>query len=362
VAARCDLLVNSFSKARFHPVPIMEKSEIIAASAAAGGSPDRSDLSADYTAVTGGAGVFAIPGRIVVRVIGDDRVSFFHGMCSNDIKAAAPGAVVPALFLTEHAHVIADCFVWVAADSLMIDVDAALWRRAREHLEHLLVADDVEFEDRPDLAVVDVEGPRAADAIGAALGAGAAASGQWRFSVAGSIMAANLPRLGGPAFSMVGERTALDSAIERMLAAGAAFRRVGAAALDAIRIERGMALVGVDTGDRTIALEARMERAISFSKGCYLGQETIERATARGALKRRLFGLRFDAQRIPARGAVVMLAGKEVGRATSVADSPRMGGIALAILHHSAWTPGGAVTIADPAGEIAACVEELPFK
>jgi folate-binding protein YgfZ len=337
----------------------MGDSEQIAASAAGAGSPG---FGADYAAVTGAAGVLELPGRSVIRVVGEDRVSFLHGMCSNDIKGAAPGAVVPAMFLTEHAHVIADCFMWVAPDAILIDSDATLWQRAREHLERLLVADDVEFEADSALAVVDIEGPRAADAITAAMGDGPAAAAQWRFVRAGTLMVANLPRLGGPAFSIIGGRAELQSAIDRILASDAAFRRVGAAALDAIRIERGLALVGVDTGDKTIALEARMERAISFSKGCYVGQETIERATARGALKRRLMGLRFDAARMPARAAPVMLADKEVGRATSIANSPRMGGIALATVHHSAWAAGTRVTIADPAGAIEAWVEELPFK
>jgi folate-binding protein YgfZ len=337
----------------------MEDSEQIAASGGATGSPD---LSADYAAVTGAAGVFEIPGRTVVRVVGDDRASFLHGMCSNDIKGAQPGAAVPAMFLTEHAHVIADCFMWIAPDAILIDIDTALWRRAREHLERLLVADDVEFEDGGELAVVDVEGPRAADAIRAAAGDGAAALAEWRHLRAGALMVGNIARLGGPAFSMIGARGELQSAIARILASDGAFRRVGAAALDTIRIERGLARVGVDTGEKTIALEARMERAISFSKGCYVGQETIERATARGALKRRLFGLRFDAARMPVAASAVMLADKEVGRATSVAISPRLGGIALGILQHSAWAVGTRVAIADPAGAIDARVEELPFK
>lgn len=336
----------------------MNESELTAVSAPGAAS---ANLAGDYAVLNAAAGIYPIPGRVVVRATGDDRVSFFHGMCSGDIKAAGPGTVVPALFLTEHAHLIADSFIWVGADSLMVEIDGERWRRAREHLERLLVADDVEFEDLADFSVVNIEGPRAADAIRAGLGEQVGALAEWRFTKAGSIFAANLPRLGGPAFSMIGPRAELDSATDRILAAGAGFRRVGAEALDAVRIERGIAYAGVDTGDKTIALEARMERAISFSKGCYVGQETIERATARGALKRRLFGLRTAANRIPARGAAVTLAGKEVGRTGSVAISPRFGGIALAILQHSAWAPGTAVEIADPAGAIAARVAELPM-
>src|SRR5262249_812935 len=101
---------------------------------------------ADYDALTRGAGVRRLSGRIVVRMVGDDRVTFLHGMCSADIQHAGSGEVVAGLFLTEHAHLIADFFAWIVSDAILIDIDAALWDKARSHLERLLVADDVEFE------------------------------------------------------------------------------------------------------------------------------------------------------------------------------------------------------------------------
>jgi folate-binding protein YgfZ len=128
--------------------------------------------------------------------------------------------------------------------------------------------------------------------------------------------------------------------------------------LETIRIENGVARVGVDTNDKTIALEARLNRAISFNKGCYLGQETIERATARGGLKKRMFGLKFNTVDVPAAGSVLSLDGKEVGRVTSAVRSPRFGAIGLAILHHSAWTPGTELKVGEGG---AAIVTELPF-
>ena len=105
------------------------------------------------------AGVITLDARILVRVTGDDRASFFHGMCTADVKGARAGTILPALFLTEHAHVIADAFIWVTADALLLDLDADAWTRTRAHLEKLLVADDVEIEDAAELAVIDVEGP-----------------------------------------------------------------------------------------------------------------------------------------------------------------------------------------------------------
>src|ERR1700722_4878052 len=273
-------------------------------------------------------------------------------MGTADVKGARPGTILPALFLTEHAHVIADAFIWVAPDALILDIDAEAWTRTRAHLEKLLVADDVEFEDAADLAVIDVEGPAALDATGAAVLA------EWSFIKALGSLVGNLPRYGGPAASVIARRDSIDSTIAAIIAKTPGSRRIVASMLETIRIENGIARVGVDTVDKTIALEARLNRAISFNKGCYLGQETIERATARGGLKKRMFGLKFHNEGLPAADAVLTLAGKEVGRVTSAVRSPRFGAIGLAILHHSAWTPGTELKVGEGS---AAIVSDLPF-
>jgi folate-binding protein YgfZ len=316
----------------------------------------------DYNAITSAVAVRALADRIVVRMIGDDRVSFLHGMCSNDIKGLAAGAIIPALFLTEHAHAIADCFVWATDDALLLDIDRDAWRRVRAHLERLLVADDVEMEDLGELAVIDVEGPNAHDAIRRIAGQAADILEPWRHTSEEDFRIASLPRFGTPAFTILAaSRKAADLTVQ-LCANDPGAMQIGAEALEVLRIERGLARMGVDAGDKTIALEARLSPAISFNKGCYLGQETIERATARGALKKHLYGLRIEGSRAPAQGAAVKLDGKEVGRLTSVAISPRFGIIGLSILHHSAWTEGAGVSVRDADGEVRATVSDLPFQ
>src|SRR5208282_5334176 len=172
-----------------------------------------------YDAVKSAAGVLVLDGRIVVRVSGDDRASFFHGMCSADVKGAEPGAILPALFLTEHAHVIADAFIWVTADALILDIDAEAWTRTRAHLERLLVADDVEFDDAVELALIDVEGPAAASATGAA-------PTPWTFAEAGGALVGNLPRYGGPAVSVIAPRDSTDSSIAAIIERTPGARRI----------------------------------------------------------------------------------------------------------------------------------------
>ncbi len=323
-------------------------------------SANREEVCRDYDVLQRGAGVCGLFERKLIRVVGDDRVSFLHGMCSNDIKNARSGTIVPALFLTEHAHLIAEFFAWIDDDSILIEIDQAAWSRAREHLEKLLVADDVEFEDCSDLVVVDVEGPRAAEAVGAST-KGAVLPEEWRWTRAGAISIGNLPRFGGFAGTILVARDRVAAVLSSIESLGTDFRPITTDAINIVRIENGIARVGVDSTDKTIALEARLSRAISFDKGCYVGQETIERATARGGLKKKLYGLLVAGERVPALNASVRFEGKEVGQLSSVAVSPRLGTIGLAILNHSVWKPGTRLAIADIAGDVAAEVCDIPF-
>jgi len=322
-------------------------------------SESASDLERQYRAVKSDAGVRLMDERLFVRISGDDRVSFLHGMCSADIKGLKTGEVAPALFLTDHAHVIAACFIYAESDALLIETDRAAWPQTRSHLERFLVADDVEMEELEDVAAIDIEGPRAAETMRQFAGEIAGSLAPWRYQV--ETRTANLPRLGGPAFTLMVERPKAAEAVERLKTLHRGLCGLDIQTMEVLRIENGIAAIGVDTNEKTLAMEARLERSISFSKGCYVGQETVERATARGALKRRLYGLRITGVQLPQRGAAVLLAGKEVGMLTSVVPSPALGIIGLAILHHSAWTEGVTVVVRGSDGDVPATVSELPF-
>lgn len=323
-----------------------------------------SRIDAEYFALRNGAGIVPLADRLLIRAIGSDRVAFMHGMCSQDVKGLATGAVAPALILNERAHLIADLFLYAEPDALLIEIDRRLWPAARDHLERLLVADDVEFQMLGETAVLDLEGPLSARAATAVAGANVADLAEWRHVAADGLAIANLPRYGTQAYSIIASRTIIDNLSARIL--GATDRpeaaRVAPETLEIIRVENGRARVGIDTNEKTIALEARLERAISFSKGCYVGQETIERATARGGIRKKLFGLRIAGERAPAPGAAVIHQEKEVGRLTSIVRSPRFGAIGLAIIHQQAWTPGAMVAVHADNGEFSGIVSELPFQ
>jgi len=323
---------------------------------------DAADRQREYDALDCGAGILLLDERLVVRVEGDDRVSFMHGMCTADVKSLAAGAVTRALFLTEHAHVIGECLIYVLHEqALWLEVERARWPCVRKRLERFLVADDVELEELDALAVLEIEGRASTSVVAASFGESVRELEPWQHRVFDGFRVAHLPRYGRSAFTVIGEGTALAGLAEGMKQSFPEIRELNARTLECIRIENGFALIGTDTDARTLALEARLEPAIAFNKGCYVGQETIERTTARGALKRRLYGIRITGQDKPSPGALIKLDGKQVGRLTSVAQSPATGIIGLAILHHSAWTIGTPVSIVGDKGTVIGLVCELPF-
>jgi folate-binding protein YgfZ len=328
-------------------------------------SVDAGDTQCEYDAIKSGAGMRLLEDRLVVRVSGDDRISFMHGMCTADVKSLAPGQLARALFLTEHAHVIADCFIYALDEqALWLEVERPRWAAIREHLERFLIADDVELEELDTLSLLDLEGPASIEALAGVVGDAVRELEQWRHLKRDGFRIANLPRYSGPAFTLIADRQALRALAERMKQSCPGICELNAGILETLRIENGVVLIGTDTDERTLALEARLEPAISFSKGCYVGQETIERATARGSLKRSLFGIWIAGNEIPSPGASIQLGGKEVGRLTSVARSPAAGIIGLAILHHSAWTIGTRVALTGDqgTGAITGLVCDLPFR
>ncbi|HTT77522.1 MAG TPA: glycine cleavage T C-terminal barrel domain-containing protein [Candidatus Binataceae bacterium] len=304
-------------------------------------------LQKQYDAVPQPAGVARLDDRLVVRVTGDDRVSFMHGMCSQDIQNLHPGMAAPALLLTEHAHIVADFFVYATEDELLIEIERSLWPQARAHLEKFLVADDVEFEELDSLAIIDVEGPAAVKVVAAIDAEPVKALKEWRHFSADSSLIASIPRFGVPAYTILAKAPTASNLIVTLLHSSAGTEMIEPSALELLRLENSLARVGVDTTDKTLALEACLERAISFNKGCYIGQETVERATARGGIKKRLCSLMIDGNDVPPSGSSVFLDGKEVGRLTSVLRSARFGIIGLGILHHSAWESGTALMIRD---------------
>jgi len=316
------------------------------------------DPAAEYAALVGGIGVVDLGFRALVVASGPDRVDFLQGMLTNDVARLVPGTGCVALALTIQARVIADVRVAALEETMLLDVDARVRDAFVEALSKLIIADDVELEaPAPPIALVGVEGPGAT----AVLGPEAATlepfatreielAGARVRVVAGGELRAGSFTLHVPAAEVTGVWDAL-------VAGGAV--PCGMTALEARRVELGIPRVGVDTDDKTLSLELPVESLISFTKGCYLGQEVVARGTSRGHANRKLRGLVL-AGAVPAAGAALVADDKEVGRLTTVVHAFGLGGpAALGFVRREHWDVGTELAVAG--GGATARVSDWPL-
>lgn len=266
----------------------------------------------------------------LVWVEGADAAGFLQGLLSNDVAGLATGASCPALLLDAKGHLQVDPLVYRDGDdAFTLVVEPALADVLAERLERYHFSEALERIGPEPTERVTLAGPAGDLAAAADLVLVGRVPGTHELVTADA--GATVAALGVP--------------------------EVAAEALEVVRIEAGVPRVGVDTGPTSLVQEAGLERtAVSFAKGCYLGQETVARTAYRGRVNRRLRGLALGA---PApMGTAVSRDGREVGRLASVALSPRLGPIALAMLRREV-APGERVEVAGVDG--GARVVELPF-
>ena len=305
-------------------------------------------------------------GRIVVS--GADRASYLQGLLTNDIAALKPGQGCYAAYLTPQGRLIADLNVYELGDVMLITVHHDVKDAVLARFDQFLFSEDVQLGDvTSTFAQFAVIGPDAAAVVSSLLSevpVGALRAlpehGNIRGHFAGTAaIVTRTSDAGEPGFDVyvdVDQRDALVLALNR-----AGVTSLDAATAEAIRIERGVPLFHRDMDEDTIPLEAGIEqRAISFTKGCYVGQEVIVRVLHRGhgRIARKLVGVRLDGDKVPASGAVVRSGEREIGRVTSGTMSPALNQpIALAYLHRDFVEPGTVVSI----DGTTAAVTALPF-
>ena len=285
-----------------------------------------------------------LPERLIIRITGGDRVRFLDGMVSNDVARLATGRGLPALQLDRKGHVLAELSVVALADALLLDVDAGRGDTVFELLEKHLIADDVVLERRDDWLHAGFEGPGAAAAAGAPeLAPGAVAIDGELLWLAGGDLDPAGARLLGP------------SAEVQARVAASGLRRLSDEQAEILRVEALRPRFGTDYGERGFPAEARLERAVSYGKGCYLGQEIVARIHARGAVNRLL--VQLEAERAVAAGDAILVDGRASGQVTSAVLSPARGALALGMVKRDHARPGTAVTI----GAVAAVVAGPPL-
>lgn len=260
--------------------------------------------------------------RTLVRVQGTDARDYLHRMSTQDLSRLAPGETAFTTILDAKGHLLADAHVLAGEDGLLLELDPAAAPGALAQLTRFVIADDVTFEDRSaGLRVLPLVGPRAHERA---------------TTLAPGVPVLESHRRGLPAVDLVVPAAEAEDLRDTFVSAGAA--RLEADDLEVLRILGGRPRWGAELDPSRLPMEAGLTAsAISFDKGCYVGQEVVLRATARGRLQKGLVLLGLPAGASP--GAKLTAAGQEVGWLTSAAEAPG-GRVGLGYLRRAHWREG----------------------
>jgi len=331
----------------------------------------------EYEAARQGAGLTHRAGRGLVRIGGEDRSKFLQGLLSNNVEALAPGEGCQALLLDTKGHVRGALDLWAESDAIIIGCDAGFIEEALPDLTKYILAADVQIDDLgPEQTVLALMGAAADDVLAAAGGGQApveAARAHRRAELAGvEVRLARTPGLGTTGFEIHVPDAAVDEVWAALESAGgetaagktggreSAPTYIGWNVAEALRVEAGVARLGQEITGGEFPQEVDLDGAVDYEKGCYLGQETVARIHYRGQVNRLLSGVRAETP-LP-QGAELLSSGRKVGRITSVAVSPRLGPIALALVRREESEGGAAVEVRSDGAVVAeARVVALPI-
>lgn len=330
---------------------------------------DFGDTAAEYAALDRGAGLVDLSFRGKGRLTGPDRAAFLHNMVTNDVVSLRPGAGCNAAKLTVQGKMEGALRIRCTAEALWFDMDPGAAGKILDGLRKHLIMEDATLEDVTDaFALFALQGPGAPQAL-SRLGVDAAALTQHLQHtdavIAGvPVTVSRCDHAGSEGFDLWMPSAAAAPVWQGCLQAGG-IRPVGLAALDVRRIEAGLPWYGAEITGEQFPQEAGLEAGwISYTKGCYLGQETISRLHHLGHVNRALRGLCFAAGAAPpAAGAVIQSGEKRIGTVTSSTHSPRLGrAVALGYVLRDFAAPGTPVAVQDRGTSVHAEVRSLPFE
>ena len=310
-----------------------------------------------YEALHYGAAWRDLSGRGKIKVTGEDRARLLHALSTNHIQGLEPGQGCYAFFLSAQGRIVADAAILCRPDHLLLDTEPEIAGKLAQHIDKFIIADDAAVGDlTATTATLAVEGPQAAAVLA---GAGIPvpllpyASLEWENGIV-----VRMSFTGAPGFFLVapiGRRAAIRSALAQAGAVEASeddFRTV--------RLEHGKPRYGEDVSERFLAQEANQPHALHFSKGCYLGQEIVERVRSRGQIHRVLMPVEIDTSTPPSPGTKLQAPGMD-GAAAEIASSafsPLRGKtVALAYVRTAQALPGTALTFGEAAARVTAPAE-----
>jgi folate-binding protein YgfZ len=322
----------------------------------------------EYSAVRdGGAGLIELSSRGRILVSGAEVVMFLNGLITNDMKTLAVDSWMPAVFPNVQGRLLASVRVIHRDDGFLIDTESATHETVLKLLERFTMAGDFRVTDLTDETVtLSIQGKRAGEIISATLGEEAAKVARQQvartnFPEGGQVTVIRATHTAEDGFDLFVDRDNFQNFSDTLTNAGA--QAVSAEMLETLRIEAGIARYGMDMDETNVVTETNLDEAVSFTKGCYIGQEIIARIRYRGHVAKKLTGIILENDLTLERGARILShEEKEIGRVTSSTLSPYLERtVALGYVKYDYLAPGTPVKISAGDDEMKGTVVDLPF-
>jgi len=322
---------------------------------------DFGDVRAEFHSLIAACGVYALSSRARISISGRDRVRWLNGMITNNIRDLASGHGVYAFLLNPQGHILGDLYAFNRDESLLVGTDQSQVEKILAVFRKYIIMDKVELANISDkLTAVGIAGPKARESLRAAELEIPALEPLQLVELGWNQIGLTLVRDDNEfveSFELLLAPENVDQIYQSLVKAGA--KPVGTAALELLRIAAGSPRYGIDIRERDLPQETEQERALNFSKGCYIGQEIVERIRSRGSVHRKFTGFEINGQ-LPVPGSKIQVDGKDVGEITSAASLPLESGerrLALGYIRREVATPGKLVE----AGGSQMTVANLPF-
>ena len=331
------------------------------------------DWRAEHAALWTSVGVLDLSCRSRLCLLGTDRVKFLHGQVTNEVNQLPLRRGCYAFLVNAKGRIQSDLNIHRLENELLLDFEPGMTAAVTQRLDQYIIADDVQIVDvAPHYGLLSAQGPRAREVLMRLglkldLPAPEMAVAHTKLPEGGDVYVIQQPRLRTAGFDLHVPAASLGMVFGKLVAAAkqAGGRACGWQALETARIEAGVPRFGQDMDETHLAPEAGVtDRAISYSKGCYIGQEVIARVRTYGQVTRELRGLRLadDLPALPARGDKLLKDGKEVGHVTSAVHSPRFHApIALGYVRKETNAPGSQIQLQTKAGLVPVTVVSLPW-